>query len=120
MSLVMWVLLGQLAVGLVVLVALAFALNNMLADMAVRYIELWRPDEDEDQPAVRSIRVTSHRPLSADYHERIRKALSKNFSSELKISFSQDPKILGGVIVQMDEKVMDCSLRDRIQRAFGS
>ncbi len=120
MSILVWVLFGQLAVGGLILIVLAHTLNAMLSDMAVRYIELWHPNEDEDEPAVRSVHVISHRALKAVYQERIRKAVSRNFPSDIQMSFSQDPKILGGVIVRMDERVMDCSLRDRIRRAFGA
>lgn len=120
MSILVWVLLGQLAVGGLILIVLAHMLNTMLTDMAVRYIELWHPNDGEDEPAVRSVHVISHRALKTVYQDRIKKALGGNFSSDVQISFSQDPKIIGGVIVRVDERVMDCSLRDRIQKAFGS
>ncbi len=120
MSILAWALLCQLVVFVLGFIVLWGILNNMLADMAVRYIELWRTNEEDEEPPVRLIHVISHRPLKPAYHERIRKALRKNFPSDLKIDFTQDAKILGGVVIRMDEKVMDCSLRDRIQRAFGS
>jgi len=120
MSILVWVLFGQLAVGGLILLVLAHMLNTMLSDMAVRYIELWHPNEDEDEPAVRSVHVISHRALKSVYHERIKRAVSRNFPADIQMNFSQDPKILGGVIIRMDARVMDCSLRDRIQKAFGS
>jgi len=115
MSILVWVLFGQLAVGGLILLVLAHMLNTMLSDMAVRYIELWHPNEDEDEPAVRSVHVISHRALKSVYHERIKRAVSRNFPADIQMNFSQDPKILGGVIIRMDARVMDCSLRDRIQ-----
>jgi F-type H+-transporting ATPase subunit delta len=63
-------------------------------------------DELKGGPAT----VTSASALSADAVERIRAALSKRTGKEIVLEVRQDPRLIGGVITQIGDLVLDGSI----------
>lgn len=64
--------------------------------------------------------VTSAIALSADEQERIRSRLASQFGANLDIRFQVDPDIFGGVIVRVGDKLIDDSVRGRIDALRNS
>ena len=60
--------------------------------------------------------VTSAVPLLSESIEKIKAALSRSIEGEIVLDSQVDPKILGGVIVRYDGKVIDGSVRQQLQR----
>ncbi len=63
---------------------------------------------------VRTARVISARPLTADEEERLRAQLEKNAGGTVVLRCEVDASLLGGLIVEMDGRVTDGSLRARL------
>ncbi len=58
--------------------------------------------------------ITSAVPLTHDEQERLRTRLIQQFGSNLQFVFQIDPEILGGLIVQVGDKLIDDSVRSRL------
>lgn len=58
--------------------------------------------------------ITSAIPLSDDEQERLRTRLIQRFGSNLQFIFQVDPEILGGLVVQVGDKLIDDSVRSRL------
>ncbi len=58
--------------------------------------------------------ITSAIPLSDDEQERLRTRLIQRFGSNLQFIFQVDPEILGGLVVQVGDKLIDDSVRCRL------
>jgi len=70
--------------------------------------------------------VTSASSLSADAVERIRAALSKRTGKDIILDVKQDPRLIGGVITQIGDLVLDGSIgtqllnmRESLKRGEG-
>jgi F-type H+-transporting ATPase subunit delta len=58
--------------------------------------------------------VTSASRLSADVVERIRAALSKRTGKDIILDVKQDPRLIGGVVTQIGDLVLDGSIRTQL------
>jgi len=58
--------------------------------------------------------VTSAVPLTDDEQERLRTRLIQQFGSNLQFVFQVNPEILGGLVVQVGDKLIDDSVRSRL------
>jgi len=58
--------------------------------------------------------VTSAVSLTDDEQERLRTRLIQQFGSNLQFTFQVNPEILGGLIVQVGDKLIDDSVRSRL------
>ena len=56
------------------------------------------------------VEVTLFEALNAVQQKEIKANLEKKFSSKIELSFKIDPKILGGIIIKIDGKMIDASL----------
>ena len=52
-------------------------------------------------------------PLSKDQQRRLTQKLEQAFNRTVQATYTVDPSVLGGVVVEMDGKVLDGSLRQR-------
>lgn len=64
--------------------------------------------------------ITSAISLSAGEQERMRSRLAQQFGSNLEFEFLVDPEVLGGVIVRVGDKLVDDSVRGRIEALRNS
>lgn len=74
-------------------------------------------DRLDDQAAgrVRAV-ATSAVPLSEADRERLVADLSKRFQKEVRLQTRVDPSILGGLVVQVGDQVIDASVQTRLQQ----
>jgi F-type H+-transporting ATPase subunit delta len=56
-------------------------------------------------------------PLDAEQVERLRAALSRTFGGEVELRIEVDPDVLGGVVVQVGDEVVDGSVARRLAEA---
>jgi F-type H+-transporting ATPase subunit delta len=70
-------------------------------------------------PQVQTARVTTAIALSDNDKEQFRQKLRQKHGDNLEFVFSVDPGIIGGVIVQVGDKVMDGSVSARLE-AMGN
>lgn len=59
--------------------------------------------------------ITSAVELTEDEKERLRKQLAKKANRKIEMYFEINPKLLGGLIVEMDGTIIDGSLRRRLK-----
>jgi F-type H+-transporting ATPase subunit delta len=62
-----------------------------------------------------TIRVTSALPLDANQVENIRHEFATKLSKEVHIDTSVDASLIGGLVVQLEDQVIDGSLRGRLE-----
>ncbi len=59
-------------------------------------------------------RVTSATPLTAEEQGRLKASLKRRFGQELALALTVDPRILGGLVVQVGDVVIDGSLAGKL------
>lgn len=64
---------------------------------------------------IQTAAVTSAHPLSAEQRRRLTDALSRATGKSIRLSCRTDPKILGGLRVELDGKQLDGTLRRRLE-----
>jgi len=62
-----------------------------------------------------SAEVTSALPLTTEEQETVRKDILSSLGGTASISFRVDPSILGGLIVRVGDRVIDCSVAGQLQ-----
>jgi F-type H+-transporting ATPase subunit delta len=67
-----------------------------------------------EQEAKLDVHVTSAIELSADLRAKLEKRLSDNTGKQVTLHASVDPEIIGGLIVQHGDTLVDTSLRGRL------
>lgn len=65
---------------------------------------------------VLNVRVTSAIELSSLQKEGLQKALEKNYRCSVNIDYSIDASILGGIVVESEDKRLDGSVLNRLQQ----
>ncbi|MBO0707152.1 MAG: F0F1 ATP synthase subunit delta [Candidatus Dormibacteraeota bacterium] len=71
--------------------------------------------DDEAAGRVRAV-ATSAVPLSDEDRERLVADLSRRFQREVRLQTRVDPSILGGLVVQVGDQVIDASVQTRLQQ----
>jgi len=60
--------------------------------------------------------VTSALPLSEQQVERLRKALEAGMGRKIRLETRVDPELVGGLVVQIGSRMIDASLKTRLQQ----
>jgi F-type H+-transporting ATPase subunit delta len=66
-------------------------------------------------PQVQVARVTTAVALSDEDKEQFRRKLRQKYGDALEFVFNLDPAIIGGVVMQIGDKVMDASVATRLE-----
>jgi len=115
MSFLMGVLVLQgIVIGLIALV-LRGLLNRMLRDMALRYLEVCTEAQVQ---GVACVRVETAGTVDSAYRQRVQTAVQRRFPSPVTVDFQVRRAIRGGAVIHVGGHVIDCSLKDRLERAF--
>ncbi|MDB5100795.1 MAG: synthase subcomplex delta subunit [Cyanobacteria bacterium RYN_339] len=62
-----------------------------------------------------TIKVTSALPLDAAQVESLRHEFATKLSKEVQVDTAVDPALIGGVVVQIEDQVIDGSIRGRLE-----
>ena len=84
--------------------------TKLMRDVYLSYSELV-----DDYRGRRRVEVTSAVPLDAAELERISRFVSKLIQKEVVVSTEVDETILGGVIIQVGDQLLDGSVRSRLE-----
>jgi len=90
------------------------AQNNRLADLKAIGVE-YRRREDRALNRVRA-RIASARPLPDDSRRRIEGIFEAKTGKQVLAAAAVDPDLLGGVVVELQGRVFDGSLRTQLER----
>jgi ATP synthase F1 delta subunit len=60
-------------------------------------------------------RVSSAVPLTKEEQAALREKLEARFSQDLNLRFEVEPSLLGGVVVRVGDKVMDGSVKGKLE-----
>jgi F-type H+-transporting ATPase subunit delta len=91
----------------------ALALNNdtrMLEEIAGEYEKL-----EKGAKGIKIADVTSARPLEKHAEKEIIERLNKIAGSKVELKKKIDEKILGGVVIKMDDTLIDASVKKSLQ-----
>jgi F-type H+-transporting ATPase subunit delta len=69
---------------------------------------------DDDQNVLRA-EVTSAGPLGADYLDKLASELTKATGKKVVVSHKQDKALIGGVVTKIGDRVIDGSVRARLE-----
>ena len=61
-------------------------------------------------------KLKAAKELSVSELENIKNNLKENFGSNLKLDFSHDPSLIGGLIIQVGSVMIDTSIRGKLQK----
>ena len=71
--------------------------------------------DDEQAGRVRAVATTAV-PLGAEDRERLVSDLSRRLGREVRLDVRVDPRILGGLVLQTGDRLVDASVRSRLQQ----
>ncbi len=77
--------------------------------------EVYQQLVDEAEGKLRAF-VTTPMPLPDEQSQRLREALSGWLEADVVIDADVDPETLGGIVVRVGDRVLDASLRGRLER----
>jgi F-type H+-transporting ATPase subunit delta len=69
---------------------------------------------DDEKEGITQATVTSAGPLPPELLKEIRQKLEQTLGTRLKIVLAEDPGLLAGIVVQYEDKVLDGSIRKRL------
>jgi len=115
MNMVIKVILLQIIIASIVLFVLKFILEYELLVYALEHLEGFEPAEGDD---VKEVTILIGRALSEKLMARYDRVVKSKFPrAEASIVIS--PEIGGGVVVQIDGKILDFSLTGRLKHLWG-
>jgi F-type H+-transporting ATPase subunit delta len=65
-----------------------------------------------------TVEVSSATPLDAKQQEKLIEALTKRLKLQVALNCNIDPDLLGGAVIRIGDKVIDGSVRGKLQRLF--
>jgi F-type H+-transporting ATPase subunit delta len=74
----------------------------------------------DEQAGLRRAQVRTARPLSEAQVERLRRALAARVGQEVQLEVEVDPELLGGVVAQVGDLVLDGSVRTQLRQLRAS
>ena len=74
----------------------------------------------DEQAGVRRAQVRTARPLSDAQLERLRRALAARLGHEVQIEVEVDPELLGGLVAQVGDLLLDGSVRTQLRQLRAS
>ena len=60
--------------------------------------------------------LTSAKDLTENEVNSIKEELTKNFNSKIKLNYSHDPSLIGGLIVQVGSTMVDTSIKNKLKQ----
>jgi len=66
------------------------------------------------------VKVTSAMALEAAQAEQLKASLKRRFKREIELETAIDPALLGGVVIDTGNEVIDGSARGRLERLAGA
>ncbi len=117
MGILLIVVLAQIVVIVIIVIILKTLLDRKLIELAIRHLAFGKIEKES--AVIKHLRVVSFPSLNQTHQEQIAQAIKKQFGSADNVNFSVDSRIMGGIIIKVNEKIIDCSLRNRLQEAFG-
>ena len=60
--------------------------------------------------------IKSAKNLTQDEINKITKELSNNFKSEIKLNYTHDQSLIGGLVVQIGSTMIDTSIKKKLQQ----
>jgi len=63
-----------------------------------------------------SAKLTVAKELNENEINKIKNDLSKNFGSDVKLSYNHDPDLIGGLIMQVESVMIDTSIKNKLQQ----
>ena len=60
--------------------------------------------------------MTTARPIPVDVHERLRGTLASLTGKKVRIEFTTDPGLIGGLVTRIGSTVYDGSVRNQLQQ----
>jgi len=60
--------------------------------------------------------LTSAKDLTENEVNGIKEELTKNFNSKIKLNYSHDPSLIGGLIVQVGSTMVDTSIKNKLKQ----
>lgn len=62
------------------------------------------------------VKITSATPVEADLAARLGGSLERNLGRSVELTLAVDPALIGGAVIEAEDKVIDASVRSRLQR----
>jgi ATP synthase F1 delta subunit len=76
--------------------------------------------DTESTPSNLTVKVSSAVPLTREEQAALHKKLEARFSQDLEFRFEVEPSLLGGVVVRVGDKVIDGSVKGKLEALKGA
>ena len=88
---------------------------KFLSQIISKYNELW-----EDRQGCRSVKATVSRAMNEDEIVKLSLDIAAAMSRKVRLDVAVDPSIVGGIIIRYSDKVVDNTVKSRLQRAVNA
>lgn len=85
--------------------------ENLLKDICLGFLDLFN-----EHKGIIQVEVTTAYELNDSQRDKLHKALVSSTGKKVEMNVSVDPEIMGGVIVRIDDTVMDGSVKHKIRK----
>ena len=82
----------------------------LLRDIAVEYRRL-----DDEKEGIEEVLVRSARPVTDEERELYRQRLEKALGAKVRLAVQIDPSLIGGIVIKHEDRILDGSLRKRLE-----
>ena len=86
-------------------------LETSLQKILKSFIEICSQKRGELKAELKSAKELSNEEVS-----KITDALTKNFSSKIKLNYKHDKSLIGGLVVQVGSTMVDTSIKNKLQK----
>lgn len=69
-----------------------------------------------EQSRILDAKLITAAPINSNEKNKLKEKLEKAYGKEIRIEEALDPALLGGMIVLMNSKMMDCSIKNRLEK----
>lgn len=83
---------------------------RMFDELRSEFLEIYKRELGE-----KTVRATTAVELSPEMREKLKQSFKEKFGGEIELKLEVDESIIGGMIVEVGDELIDCSVRRRLQ-----
>ncbi len=84
---------------------------GLLQEIAAEVLAL-----EKERQGIKDAALITARPLDASSQQKLLQTLSKRYQKKFNLNIKEDPSLLGGFRLQVDDRVFDFTIKNKIQR----
>jgi F-type H+-transporting ATPase subunit delta len=85
--------------------------ESLLSAVIRNYAQLYRTQQN-----ISRVELTSAAEIQESFNEEVKQIIEKKFNTRAEITYKQDKALIGGFIIDIDDKQLDASIQSKLQK----